>query len=107
MVVNTMLSYLSDATMKTSWFTGRYFPLPQPISTPIEPGCQCFKKRSTIGQGCVSSANAHRCAMVGVAADLVPRRGEVRSNLFVNIVNVFVFVSDSRVGRTHASVYPR
>lgn len=37
--------------MKTFGFTARYFPLPQPTSTPTEPSGRPVRKRSTSGHG--------------------------------------------------------
>ena len=42
---------LSDATMKTFGLTVKYFPLPQPISRPIDPAGMSLRNFSTIGHG--------------------------------------------------------
>ena len=44
-------AYRSEATIKTLGLTARYFPLPQPISRPIDPSGNSLRKRSTIGHG--------------------------------------------------------
>jgi hypothetical protein len=51
--------------MKTFLLMGRYFPFPQPMSRPMEPGGSEVRKRSIRGHGyiCVSDGNAKMGAM--------------------------------------------
>jgi hypothetical protein len=45
---------LSDASMNILGLTAKYFPFPQPTSTPKEPSGNSFKNRSTIGHGYIT-----------------------------------------------------
>lgn len=44
-------TYRSEATINTSRFTCRFFPLPQPTSSPTDPAGKLWRNCSTIGHG--------------------------------------------------------
>ena len=91
------LTYRSEATMKTSLFTLRYLPLPQPMSRPTEPGARSRRNASTTGQGCVVSVHVGHLSRMPKSTYLVASRTKVRRNRFVDRVDMGFFVSQGVV----------
>lgn len=77
--------------MNMSGLTARYFPLPQPMSKPIDPRERDLRKPSMMGHGCEVLVDVP--ALWVCVQYLVPGRGEVRCYLFVDSVHMLFFIA--------------